>query len=237
MKAGVTVIGPAPQPETLSGVRKFPTLKPRDASSLLLIDRTGPRPRVLVGKRGKGHAFMPDLYVFPGGRRDRTDSRAPIAAPLHDAVVERLVARTPSRFSPQTAIGLAIAAARELEEEVSLSLTPAEYAGGFRPDLSRLRYIARAITPPGQNRRFDTRFFACFTDEIGADTSAAQASTELHDLTWIAIDDHESVPLPRITRAILKELDAALDQDVALPFGRTVPFYYVDRGRFVRELL
>lgn len=239
MMRDFTVLGPAPGPERDgdTGLRRFPTLKPRDASSLILIDRSGARARVLVGKRGKGHAFMPDLYVFPGGRRDRTDSRAAIAAPLKDAVIARLSARTPAKFTPLTANGLAIAAARELEEEVSLSLTPREYSGAFRPDLSRLRYVARAITPPGQNRRFDTRFFACFTDEIGVDAAAARESSELHDLTWIGVDDHDAVRLPRITKVILKELASALGEDQSLPFDRTVPFYYVHRGNFVRELV
>jgi NUDIX domain. len=239
MRRDFTILGPAPAPERNadSGQRRFPTIRPRDASSLILIDRTARRPRVLVGKRGKGHAFMPDFYVFPGGRRDPADSRIPCAAPLHEAVLERLTMRTPSRFSLQTATGLAVAAARELEEEVALSMTPAEFAGSFRPDLSPLRYIARAVTPPGQSRRFDTRFFACFTDEIGVEASAARASSELHDLTWISIDEPEAVRLPRITQLILGELGALLADDAALRFGGPVPFFSVHRGHFVRELV
>ncbi|MDF1607092.1 NUDIX hydrolase [Hoeflea sp. YIM 152468] len=211
--------------------------KPHDAASLLLIDRSHPTPRVLVGKRGKKHAFMPDLYVFPGGRRDAADNRIPFAWPLHDEVKGKLLERTGARFKPSAARGLAAAAAREMLEEAHLSLTPAEYAGSLRPDVSSFRFLARAITPPGMPRRYDTRFFACFTDETSADLSALRDSDELHDLSWLPVDAHESHPLPRITKVILADLVQRLAEDPSLPFGKTVPFYYFRNGRFVRELI
>ena len=49
------------------------TMRPRDAASIMLLDRVGGRVRVLMGRRHSAHAFMPDLYVFPGGRRDTGD--------------------------------------------------------------------------------------------------------------------------------------------------------------------
>lgn len=210
---------------------------PRDAASLLLIDRSQPTPRVLVGKRGKKHAFMPDLYVFPGGRRDPGDNKTEFAWPLREEVEGKLLERTSSRFNPNAARGLAVAAAREMLEEAHLSLTPDEYAGSLRPDVSNFRFLARAITPPGMPRRYDTRFFACFTDETCADLSALKDSDELHDLNWLEIDRHEDFPLPRITKVILTDLCQAMAEDRSLPFGRAVSFYYFRNGRFVRELI
>lgn len=217
--------------------KRHPTRAPRDAASLILLDRSGKVPRALLGKRGKGHAFMPDLYVFPGGRRDPGDNRAPFAHPLREEVLDKLQVKTRSRFQAYAARGLAAAAAREMMEEAHLSLTPAEFAGSLCPDVSNFRFLARAITPPGQSRRFDTRFFACFCDELGLDPSAVRDSDELHDLTWLPIDAHESHPLPRITKVILSDLVQALAEDPALPFGKAVPFYYARNGRFVRELI
>jgi 8-oxo-dGTP pyrophosphatase MutT (NUDIX family) len=210
---------------------------PRDAASLVLVDRKDATPRILVGKRGKAHAFMPDLYVFPGGRRDPGDNKTPLAYPLHDAVADKLLMRTRASFRDTTARGLAVAAAREMMEEAHLSLTPAEYAGALRPDVSHFRFLARAITPPGMPRRFDTRFFVCFADEVNADPSSVRDSEELHDLTWLPIDHHEEYPLPRITKVILTDLGQALSEDASLPFRRAVPFYYFRNGRFVRELI
>lgn len=210
---------------------------PRDAASLILMDRSQPVPRALLGKRGKGHAFMPDLYVFPGGRRDPGDNRTRLAQPLRNEVADKLLARTKARFHSQAARGLAVAAAREMFEEAHLSLTPPEHGTNLCPDVSHFRYLARAITPPGQSRRFDTRFFACFCDELGLDPSAIRDSDELHDLTWVPIDSHDQHPLPRITRVILTDVAQALEEDPSLSFGRPVPFYYFRNGRFVRELI
>jgi 8-oxo-dGTP pyrophosphatase MutT (NUDIX family) len=214
-----------------------PTLRPRDAASLILIDRSEAVPRVLMGRRARAHAFMPGVYVFPGGRRDPGDSRTPVAAPPRPEVMERLSIRTPKRFTPSTARGLAVAAAREMEEEVSLSLTPHGEKGAFRPDLSRLRYLARAITPPGQNRRFDTRFFACFTDEVEADTALHRESAELLDLTWLRLDDYRDLPLAGITKRILGDLAAAIEADAALPFEAPIPFYHFRHGRRIMETI
>lgn len=217
--------------------KRYPTRTPRDAASLILLDRSGPGPRALLGKRGKGHAFMPDLYVFPGGRRDPADNKTPLARPLHEQVFDKLLLRTKAQFNAHAARGLAVAAAREMQEEAHLSLTPAAPAEDQRPDVSNFRFLARAITPPGQSRRFDTRFFVCFCDELGIEPAAARDSDELHDLTWLPIDAHQSHPLPRITKVILSDLVQALGDDPSLPFGRAVPFYYFRNGRFVRELI
>lgn len=216
---------------------RHPLRTPRDAAALILIDRSAKIRRVLVGKRGKGHAFMPDLYVFPGGRRDPGDNRTPLARPLREDVAEKLMARTRSRFQTFAARGLAVAAAREMTEEAHISLTPREFSDALRPDVSHFRYFARAITPPRMSRRFDTRFFACFCDEVGVDPGSVRDSMELHDLTWMPIDAHEQQSMPRITKVILSDLNQALTEDPSLPFGRPVPFYYSRNGRFVRELI
>lgn len=216
---------------------RHPPRRPRDAASLILVDRNHTVPRVLVGKRGKAHAFMPEMYVFPGGRRDPGDNRVGLARPLNEAVTEQLLRRTQARFGESAARGLAVAAAREMMEEAHLSLTPAGEKEPLRPDVSHFRLLARAITPPGMPRRFDTRFFVCFTDEVEADTAKVRDSDELQDLTWLPIDSHETVALPRITKVVLTDLKEALEADRTLPFRRMIPFYYFQNGRFVRELI
>jgi 8-oxo-dGTP pyrophosphatase MutT (NUDIX family) len=57
-------------------------VRPRDASTLILLDRSGSEPKVLMGKRHHGHVFMPGRYVFPGGRIDAADRKMPVAAAL-----------------------------------------------------------------------------------------------------------------------------------------------------------
>ena len=50
-----------------------PNVTPKDASTLILLDRSGAEPKVLMGKRHDRHVFMPGAYVFPGGRVDPID--------------------------------------------------------------------------------------------------------------------------------------------------------------------
>ncbi|WP_188129307.1 NUDIX domain-containing protein [Rhizobium sp. RU20A] len=216
---------------------------PRDAASLILIDRSGPVPRVLVGRRAAAHRFMPNLYVFPGGRRDPLDHRLATLEPLADDVVTLLARRVPKRRATSLH-GLGVTALRELHEETGLVIgrfdppvPGAAAASIFAPALGKLRYTARAITPPTFPMRFDTRFFTLFTDEVAIDPTAARDSRELEDLRWIGIDDRQSVPLPDITATILDDLAARLSVDPHLSFERGVPFYYTVRGRFVRTML
>jgi len=42
-----------------------PYVRPKDAATLILVDRDGRVPKVLLGKRHHGHKFMPGKFVFP----------------------------------------------------------------------------------------------------------------------------------------------------------------------------
>lgn len=215
-------------------------VRPVDAASVLVLDRSAGRHRVLVGRRSTAHVFMPDVYVFPGGRRDRFDSLLPVTAELHPSAVERLSKRTGTRVTGATLRGIAVAALRELHEEAGLSVGRGAIGAArlsFRPDLSRLRYFARAVTPPGNVRRYDTRFFTLFADEADVDPAAIRDSRELHDLRWIDISRDPGIEMPDITVMVLEELKKCLQEDASLPFDRPATFFHTRRGRLVREIL
>ena len=217
-------------------------VRPVDAASILLLDRSGTTVRVLVGRRSSKHVFMPDVYVFPGGRRDAGDRLVPVANPLNPHASERLALRTGTRCPDSRLRAIGVAALRELYEEAGITVG-APLLGAttstlpFRPDLSRLRFLARAITPAGMVRRFDTRFFTLFADEAGVDPTGATASHELEDLRWVNIFDHKGIEMPDITVLILEELQKSIQEDKSLPFGRAVPLYHTQRGRFLRDFL
>ncbi|MBX6424786.1 MAG: NUDIX domain-containing protein [Variibacter sp.] len=224
-------------------------LRPRDAATLIVIDRSGPAPRVLMGRRHAAHAFMPGKYVFPGGRVEPYDGRMPALgalAPEHEA---RLLKRV-SRASPARARAIALAAIRETCEEVGLLLgrrtdeAPKAPSPAWRPfadaqvvpDLSQLHFIARAITPPRRNRRFDARFFAADAEAIGHRIDGVVGPhSELDEIVWISITDAKRLDLPTITHVVLEELERRIAEgfDPALP----APFFRMLHGRFVRELL
>ncbi|WP_455273428.1 NUDIX hydrolase [Rhizobium herbae] len=206
----------------------------------MLLDRSQGCVRVLLGRRHKAHVFMPNLHVFPGGRRDRDDHQISFSGDIQPAVLERLKAGYKHGASESRLRAIALAAIRELHEEASISVGSRDCGNTllpFLPDLTNLRYMARAITPPGHPRRFDTHFFALFTDEAGVDPDDIRDSRELEDLRWIDVNDVSAVRLPDITEIILADLRASLQSDASLPFGRPVPFYYTRHGRFVRDLL
>ncbi len=204
-------------------------LRPKDAATIILVDRRGTSPRFLMGRRGGGHAFMPDLYVFPGGRRDRRDHALPFGRDLHPLVTERLLSGSPRRMTAGGARALALAAMRELKEETGLSVNARDDA-----DLGLLRYVARAITPPGNVRRFDTRFFLLPMDDTGIATDDLRDSDEMQDLRWVGAAEMTGLSIPRITLAVLDDVNSLLAADPSLPYGTPVPFYFMRRGRFVR---
>ena len=149
---------------------------PKDASTLILLDRSGPSPKVLMGKRHHGHVFLPGKFVFPGGSVDPADRRMTAGAPL-DPRAERKLMLATRRPTPRKAQALALAAIRETFEETGLFLgtkrerPPKERIkappgpwqafaeANIHPDLSTVHFIARAVTPPRRARRYDTRFF------------------------------------------------------------------------------
>ena len=229
---------------------RWTNLRPKDAASLIILDRRGSEPKVLMGRRHPGHAFMPGKFVFPGGRIDAGDRRMVAVGALHPRTEAALNARV-RRHSVERGRALALAAIRETFEETGLLLGTKEYGGpervpdgpwsafrkhGVLPDLEAVHFVARAITPPGRPRRFDTRFFAIEWEAIAAEvTDVIGPNSELIELVWVALAKAPDLDPPTITQVILEELEERLAAGFSpdLP----IPFYYERRGRFVRELL
>jgi 8-oxo-dGTP pyrophosphatase MutT (NUDIX family) len=222
-------------------------MRPRDAATLILLDRQGANVRVLMGRRHRRHAFMPGKFVFPGGRTDPADSRIKVADGLHPDVMVKLTG-TQRPVTPSRARAIALSALRETYEEAGLiigrkgsfsTLKPGWKAFSdhdVQPALGMVRLIARAITPPGRVRRYDTRFLAVWRENIVVELDE-KPTDELEELVWVPITDAMELDLPAITTKILTDLQARLAADPDLSPDGPVPFYRMRHNRFTRIVL
>jgi 8-oxo-dGTP pyrophosphatase MutT (NUDIX family) len=224
-------------------------LRPRDAATLIIVDMAGGEPRVLLGRRRPDLAFMPGRYVFPGGRVDPSDRHVAVEHDLEPGNIRNLMVEMKGNSSPARARALALAAVRETFEEAGLLIgmpagpTPAPkarawqpfFAHGYRPALARLTFFARAITPPGRPRRYDTRFFCVAAEAIVH--RVATADGELSDLEWHSIEQARALELPNITRVVLEDLSERIAAGALQKCDVPVPFYHRRNGTFHRDLI
>jgi 8-oxo-dGTP pyrophosphatase MutT (NUDIX family) len=168
--------------------------EPQPATTVMIARHRRTTIEFYLLRRSSRSAFMPDVYVFPGGRIEPHDA-APRAR-------EQLAGET---NSPEPA--WVYAAARETFEECGLLFASrpvdaprlAEQRGRLLAgtttftelldaldtgiDAAALRYFSRWITPSAEPRRFDTHFFVARAPDGQVASADAQ---ETHDGQWIA---------------------------------------------------
>lgn len=207
----------------------------RDAATIILTRHNGGNPQVLMGQRGAKAAFMPSKFVFPGGAVDPGDALVTLPE-LPDPVC---MARLGEGVEATLAQALVAAAIRETWEETGLVLgRPASWpdapegwqgfaATGHRPSGAGLRFVFRAITPPGRPRRFDARFFLADVSQMEGDPDDfSAASDELSDLQWVPLPEVRNFDLPFITQVVLAEVATLIRRGGVAP--EDVPFFYND---------
>lgn len=229
--------------------QSFPDSVPRDAATIMLIDRSGAEPMVLLGKRHANHKFMPGKFVFPGGRVEAADARMAAVSELHPDAQQKLAARPRDNDVPPPR-AFALAVVRELFEETGLLLgrksadpvaVPDDAWKGFAdhaivPDLGNLHFIARAITPPRRPKRFDSRFFTADAEGIaGKVEGLVGPDSELVELVWIPIREAARLDMPTITSVVLEELGLRVKAGMAPSLA--VPFYHMVDDKFRRDEL
>lgn len=227
----------------------FPDSEPRDAATLMLIDRSGTKPKVLLGRRHAGHKFMPGKFVFPGGRIEPMDRLMTAVSELHPDAQKKLVAQV-GEPTAEFARAFALAAVRETAEETGLLLgvkrdqppaVPGEIWTEFakakvHPDLGQIHFVARAVTPPRRPRRFDTRFLTADASAIAHTIEGVVGpDSELVELAWVPIEEAAQLDMPTITGIVLEELLARVE--AGMTHQLPVPYYFMVDKQFFRELL
>jgi 8-oxo-dGTP pyrophosphatase MutT (NUDIX family) len=209
----------------------------RDAACLILIDRSEPEPRLLMGRRQATQVFLPNKWVFPGGRVDDEDR----------ALAARLSEASGAQANATTLVAFAIAALRETFEEtgivVASHMPPGDgleaawqvsSEGGKFPGSDGLKPLARAITPPGRPRRFDTWFFV--KDWSRHRQAGGSPDGELLDLGWFTLAEVRALDLPIITRYIVDDVASVLATGGDTP-SPLIPFYFQDVDGYRRTLI
>jgi len=194
--------------------------------------------------------FMPGKFVFPGGRVDKSDNRVPVAASIPRELEQNLLKGSP-KITASRAKSLAIAAIREACEETGLCL--GRKSGGdapklegpwkpfsdadLLPDPSGLFLIARAITPPGRVRRFDTRFFTAGASAITLRVEGViHPVAELVELVWVEIGSKPLADLHPMTKSVLGELERRLATG-PLSHDAPLPFFHFHGGKMQKDVL
>lgn len=221
---------------------------PQDAASLVIFRRSANGViSILMGRRHPDNAFLPNKYVFPGGRFDPADSTVNSAGQLSDGnlnVLSLSVADHSRDFS-----AFALTAIRETFEETGIVIgqrakqpqsTPSPgwqrfFDTGHSPDPSNLTVFARAITPPGRARRYDTRFFCVGSEQISAQVQAVDE--ELLDICWVNLENARDKDVASITRHILSDVARLIRSDGVGKEPREIPFYFYENTGFQRVLL
>ena len=215
-------------------------VKPRDAGSLIIWRAGAEGAEVLMGRRSRKAAFVPDFFVFPGGRLDSADSAVRAATPLDGDAVARMGVRGDAALAE----ALALAAVRETFEETGLLLAEIGDIGetahpewaqwkarDLAPGLHRLRYFGRAITSPSSPIRFHARFFVARAEEFRGEIAG---SGELSELGFYpATEVLANMPVVDVTEFMLNRVIGYAADPLRFD-ARTPIFSYRDDGPFVR---
>jgi len=139
----------------------------RDAATVVLLRDTPDGLQVWLQQRSPTLVFAGGMHAFPGGSVEAPDRAAMVAGTV---VARHRDVWSCGSVEATTLIGAAL---RETEEEAGVRLAP-----------DSLVPWARWLTPVGEPRRFDARFYLA---AMPADQQARPLTSEVHDAQWIAV--------------------------------------------------
>ncbi len=163
----------------------------RDASTVIVGRDTSEGLQVFMVRRSARAVFLPDRYVFPGGRVDAADrdeagrlrgSAGDIEAAYVMTAARETFEEVGLLFADRGVDAEALAAARRAMVTGELSFGGVLERLDVSVDASQLRYFSRWVTPQAElARRFDTRFFVARAPQ---DQVAEADATEVSDGRW-----------------------------------------------------
>jgi len=212
-------------------------IKPKDASTLIIIKNDKKNTYVLMGQRSINSKFMPGVFVFPGGATEKDDSTAFKFFKLKaNKAISQKVLKSYSNIHSQS---LLLAAIRETAEETGLFLAKKQKKPtksfinsnstwhdftekSYIPSTNKLFFFGRAITPSKLKIRFHARFFLAFhNDFIGK----IKTNGELDNLSWLSLKEAKNKKIADVTEFMLDEI-IKLNKDFSnIPNKKNFPMF------------
>jgi 8-oxo-dGTP pyrophosphatase MutT (NUDIX family) len=180
-------------------------LKPRPASTIILVRELNTELQVYLLKRSAKSGFMAGNYVFPGGTLEEQDRHREFWQRHVDLNFEETIQRLGGSLTAKDVVAYGVAAIRETLEEAGVFL--AQRKGQSKSDIERICQLriteaqtdnwffdlissenwilqfsklapwAHWITPQGMPKLFDTRFFLAFMPSVQTCVPDARETT------------------------------------------------------------
>ncbi len=191
-------------------------IKPKDAASVIIIKHYKGKLYTLMGRRPLDSKFMPGVYVFPGGALEKDD----FYIGKHYNLKNNLSNLKNKTYSNNHSIAIQLAAIRETAEETGLFLGKKSniknikrfpkkniwsefYNKSLIPDIDKLIFLGRAITPSFMRIRFHARFFIALSDNFEGEI---KSNGELEKLDWIDIKKVRSMNIADVTEFMIEQV-------------------------------
>ena len=196
----------------------YKPVKPKDASTLIIIKNDNKNIYVLMGQRSMKSKFMPGVFVFPGGAIEKDDSTAFKFFKLKaNKVINQKALKSYSNIHSQS---LLLAAIRETAEETGLYLAKKKNKPiksfininsswhdftekSYIPSTNKLFFFGRAITPSTLKIRFHARFFLAFYDDF---IGKIKTNGELNNIRWLSLKEAKNKKIADVTEFMLDEI-------------------------------
>ena len=173
-------------------------IKPKQAATLIITKIKNKKVHVLMGKRPNKARFAPGMWVFPGGKLDKSDLTISKNYITNSKIIKNL---SSLKATPPLGKGLIHTAIRETEEETNLKLKS--------NNIKNMWVLGRAITPLTRPMRFDTKFFVapsdCFIGKV-------KGNGELAKLEYVEINKALNLPMFDVTEFILQEINKRINK-------------------------
>lgn len=212
-------------------------VRPKDASSLIILKKNRDETFVLMGKRPLSSRFMPGVFVFPGGVLEKEDRLANKFFNLKSNSY-----KNKNNFKANSishAQSLLLTAIRETAEETGLYLAKKKnyekkqfnisnstwqkfIKNLYFPSIDKLFFFGRAITPSTIKIRFHARFFIAFYENF---IGEIESNGELEDIGWYSLKDAKKNNIADVTEFIIDEISKYNNNYSKLPYKKSFPMF------------